>query len=320
MDISNIIPVIDLRDFLSSDQNARQRCIRAIGLGFHEVGFISIIHHGIPAKFISDAYAKAEEFFLLPQPVKTRYENPLPGDPRGFSSMGREHVKNMKTPDLKEFWHVGRETLEDGSSQKLYPQNPWPSEVAGFKETMLDLYDRLEMVACHILEAAAIHLGLAPLSMCSSITDGNTVLRLAHYPPVPEGTDVSTFRSAPHEDIDFITLLCEATGDGLEILTRENRWVPVRNLPGQIIVNAGDMLQNLTNGYYRSTTHRVTNNNMDRSRRLSMPFFVHPRAEIDLAPIPEALALTDNMTRFEGISAGAYFQRRLDEIGFGKPR
>lgn len=314
------IPIIDLSEFHSPEASLREKCIAAIGRGFHEIGFISIVNHGVPATLVSQTYAKASELFLLPDATKTSYENPLPGDPRGFSSMGREHVKNLKIPDLKEFWHVGRETLEDGTPQAFYPPNPWPAEVAGFKETMLTFYDRLEEVACYILEAAAMHLGLPQFSMCDYITDGNTVLRLAHYPPVPKGTDPATFRSAPHEDIDFITLLCEATGDGLEILARDGSWLPVRNLPGQIIVNAGDMLQNMTNGYYKSTTHRVTNNGMDRSRRFSMPFFVHPRAEVGLKPIPEALALTGGKVKYEAITAGAYFQRRLNEIGFGPSR
>lgn len=313
------IPVIDLSDFHSESAEVRERCVQAIGRGLHKIGFISIIHHGVSGELIEDAYAKAEEFFLQPLALKQKYENLLPGDPRGFSSMGREHVRGVKAPDLKEFWHTGRETLENGEEQALYPSNPWPSEVAEFRETMLKLYDELEMVACYLLEAAAMHLGLPQFSMCDRVTDGNSVLRIAHYPPVPEGTDPSTFRSAPHEDIDFITLLCEATGDGLEIQQMDGSWLPVRNFPGQIIVNAGDMLQNLTNGYYRSTTHRVSNNNLDRKRRFSMPFFVHPRAEVDLRPIPEALRLTGGKSIFPPISAGSYFQQRLQEIGFGRP-
>lgn len=311
------IPVIDLSHFHSNDPATKSQCIHDIGRAFHEVGFISVVNHGVPTHLIKDAYDKVEKFFLLPDPVKRKYENLLPGDPRGFSSMGREHVKNMKVPDLKEFWHVGREGLESGDAQNLYPKNPWPTEVESFKPTMLALYDQLELVACHILEAAAMHLGLPQFYMCNFVTDGNSVLRLAHYPPVPEGTDPATFRSAPHEDIDFVTLLCEATGDGLEILQRDGTWLPVRNLPGQIIVNSGDMLQNLTNGYYKSTTHRVTNNNLDRSRRFSMPYFVHPRAEVDLSPIPEGLERTGGQPKFEAVSAGAYFQKRLNEIGFG---
>ncbi len=313
------IPVVDLSDFHSPVLTVRQACIDAIGRGLHEVGFISVIQHGVSQELIDRAYKVAGDFFLQPAEIKQRYENLLPGDPRGFSSMGREHVKNVDAPDLKEFWHTGRETLETGAQQTLYPANIWPTEVIGYRETMLELYGQLEECACYLLEACAMHIGLPQFFMCERVTDGNSTLRVAHYPPVPEGTAPSTFRSAPHEDIDFITLLCEATGDGLEILDKNNQWLPVRNFPGQIIVNAGDMLQNLTNGYYKSTTHRVTNNNLDRNRRFSMPFFVHPRSDVDLQPLPEALALTGGVSQYLPTTAGSYFEERLNEIGFGPP-
>jgi isopenicillin N synthase-like dioxygenase len=145
--------------------------------------------------------------------------------------------------------------------------------------------------------------------------DGNTILRIIHYPPVPEGADPASMRSAPHEDINLITLLCEATAEGLELLTREGDWLPIRALPGQIIVDAGDMLQNLTNGVLKSTTHRVVNPPDARERRFSMPFFVHPRSEVSLAPLPGCIARSGGEQRYPDITAGDYLHQRLKEIG-----
>lgn len=313
------IPVVDLSLFHGSEAEQAQ-CIREIGQGFHDIGFIAVKNHGISPELVQKSYRLAEQFFLLPHDAKAKYERVEQGEPRGFSEMGKEHVKDQVVPDLKEFWHTGRELMEDGTPQTLFPQNVWPDEVSGFRANFTRLYDELEMVACYILEAAAMHLGLPRYSMCDRVENGNSTLRLAHYPPVPEGTTPETFRSAPHEDIDFITLLCEATGNGLEILRKEGTWLPIRALSGQIIVNVGDMLQNLTNGYYKSTTHRVTNNNMDRNRRLSLPFFVHPRADVDLTPLKHLAPLGERNPKYRAITAGDYFMERLTEIGFGKGR
>jgi isopenicillin N synthase-like dioxygenase len=83
-----------------------------------------------------------------------------------------------------------------------------------------------------------------------------------------------------------------------------------------IIVDAGDMIQNLTNGYYKSTTHRVVNPDNSRSRRMSIPFFVHPRSEVDLSPLASCVEKTGGEEKYAQISSGDYLAQRLKEIGF----
>ncbi|MCY7322308.1 MAG: isopenicillin N synthase family oxygenase, partial [Phormidesmis sp. CAN_BIN36] len=116
-------------------------------------------------------------------------------------------------------------------------------------------------------------------------------------------------------DINLITLLCESTEDGLELLQRDGVWRSIHPLEGQIIVDSGDMLQQLTNGLLKSTTHRVVNPDSDRTRRFSMPYFVHPKAEADLTPLPNSVVKTGGQATFPPITAGEYLQKRLQEIG-----
>ena len=59
-----------------------------------------------------------------------------------------------------------------------------------------------------------------------------------------------------HEDINFITLLALATADGLEVQDHDGSWIKVEGDERYIIVDSGDMIQNLTNGLFKSTTHR----------------------------------------------------------------
>jgi isopenicillin N synthase-like dioxygenase len=180
---------------------------------------------------------------------------------------------------------------------------------------MAQLYAQLEVCAVQLLEACAIYLDEPPELFRVMAQQGDSILRVVHYPPLPPNVDTNSLRAAPHEDINLITLLCEATADGLEVLQQDGSWLPIPTTSGQIIVDSGDMLQQLTNGLFKSTTHRVANPENDRSRRFSMPFFVHPRAEVDLTPLPSCVTKTGGQLKFPSLTAGEYLQQRLHEIG-----
>ncbi len=143
--------------------------------------------------------------------------------------------------------------------------------------------------------------------------DGNSVLRLIHYPPLKEKFVPGGVRAAEHEDINLITLLCEGTASGLEILTRDGKWLPIDTLQGQIVVDSGDMLSRVTNEVIPATTHRVVNPKEADLERYSLPFFVHPYPECDLTPLPET-----GEAKFPPITADEFLQQRLREIGLIK--
>lgn len=305
------IPTLDLTDF-ERDPSA---FAAQVGGALHDLGFFALENHGVDQSLIRAAYDAVEQFFLLPEEQKRAYEDPELKGQRGFTHFGREHAKDHPTPDLKEFWHAGRELAPDHPLFSSYPGNIWPSEVPEFRRALTELYQQLDACAAKLLEAVALYLEEPRDRIREMARDGNTILRVIHYPPVPDEAPPAALRAAAHEDINLITLLCEATAGGLELLTREGTWLPVQALPGQIIVDSGDMIQNLTNGLLRSTTHRVTNPDNHRERRFSMPFFVHPRTEVDLTPLPGCVERTGGVRRFPAITAGDYLLQRLREIG-----
>jgi isopenicillin N synthase-like dioxygenase len=131
---------------------------------------------------------------------------------------------------------------------------------------------------------------------------------------LPEHNPAS-IRAGAHEDINLITLLCEATSGGLELLQRDGTWRAINALRGQIVCDTGDMIQNLTNGVLRSTTHRVINPDNSRERRFSMPFFVHPRGEASLNPLQSCINRQGGNKTYRDITAGEYLLERLREIG-----
>ena len=314
--MNQTIPVVDLNDFLGSPA-AKERFVGTMGDALKDIGFFALQNHGVDYRLIEKAYQISKHFYDLPVETKKKYEDLALKGQRGFTSFGREHAKGNNAPDLKEFWHVGRELGPSAKHYNEYPKNIWPTEIPEFKEVMLELYRQLDVCSMRLLEACSLYIGEAPELLPSMAKDGNTILRVINYPEVSPDYNPASIRAGAHEDINFITLLCEATAGGLELLKRDGTWLPIHALKGQIIVDTGDMLQNLTNGLLKSTTHRVVNPDNSREQRFSMPFFVHPRSEVDLSPLPKSVAKTGGEKTYPNISAGQYLEQRLREIGLG---
>ncbi|SMF83599.1 isopenicillin N synthase family dioxygenase [Pseudobacteriovorax antillogorgiicola] len=315
MSTPNTIPVIDLNDYLSDDKNKKQKFVDNVGAALKDVGFFALTNHGLPQDLVSEAYSISEKFFKLDEATKRKYENLEIQGQRGYTSFGREHAKDHDAPDLKEFWHVGQDLSDGHKLADVYPQNIWPKELPSFETTMKDIYQQLERCSLQILEACSLYIGEDKSLFRDMAVDGNTILRLIHYPPIPEDANPASVRAAAHEDINLITLLIDATTSGLEIMDRNGNWLPVVTPRGCIIVDSGDMLQNASNGFYKATTHRVVNPNDSRSRRFSMPFFVHARSEVPLNPIASCVAKTGGEKKYPDITAGEYLHQRLKEIG-----
>ena len=180
-----------------------------------------------------------------------------------------------------------------------------------FKETTLSVFKNLEFAGFKVLEACALYLGEERSRIRDTAVDGNSILRLIHYPPIPIDRDPNSIRAGAHEDINLITLLIDATSSGLELMDRKGNWIPVVTPRGCIIVDAGDMLQNLTNGFYKSTTHRVVNPDNSREARYSMPFFMHARGEVKLESLAFLYRSTGGKQALSGHHGRCLLHQRL---------
>jgi isopenicillin N synthase-like dioxygenase len=284
-----------------------------LGRSFERYGFAVVAEHGLPQDRIEAALAAARAFFALSEEVKRAYVTG-PGHQRGYTPFGIETAKGAAHYDLKEFWHVGRDLAPGHRYEALMPPNVWPSEVPTFREAVGWLYGALDAMGRRLLEAIAAHLGLERHVFAPQISDGNSILRLLHYPPVP--FDGPHIRAGAHEDINVITLLLGAEEAGLEVLDRDGRWLPINPPPGSLVVNIGDMLQRATNHVLPSTTHRVVNPPPERrsAPRYSTPFFLHYNPDHLIETLPGCAGL-DRPDRYpEPITAEAFLQQRLREI------
>ena len=305
------VPTLDISRYDSD----RDNFVRELGQAYEQFGFCGISGHGLSQELLDGAYDVFQRFFALPADVKQRYHVPGGGGARGYTPFKVETAKDSQHPDLKEFWHIGREIARDSRHAEVMPPNLWPEEVEGFREYGYGLYQALDQLGVRVLRALALYIDLPENWFDDKIDQGNSILRPIHYPPI-ETEDVPNVRAGAHEDINFITLLIGASAAGLELLGKGGQWLPVTTQGDAIVVNIGDMLQRLTNHVYPSTTHRVVNPKGDAARkpRYSIPFFLHPNPDFLISTLPSCVS-ADNPDRYpEPITAHGYLMQRLREI------
>lgn len=315
------IPRLDLNTYVNGSAEERKAFSDAIGKAFNETGFVTITNHGLSKQLIDDLYTQVKALFSLPEDVKQKYEIPGLAGQRGYTGKNKETAKGFKVPDLKEFWQIGQ-TVPDGAPEKeLYPDNLVVDEQPQFNAVTLEVYKKLEAAGKHLLRAIAVYLGLDEKYFDDKVENGNSILRTLHYFPItdPDALPDDAVRAGAHEDINLITLLIGASADGLELLTRDNTWFPVKAYGEDLVVNVGDMLQRLTNNKLKSTTHRVVNPPREemKNSRFSVPFFLHPKSSMDLTSLPSTID-AEHPKLYSDTTAGEYLDERLREIGLKK--
>jgi len=306
------VPELSLKEFIEGSEDHKRQFTDDLMRGLMHFGFIILKDHPIDEDLLDHAYELSRNLFDMPEKSKLNYISPVGGGQRGYTPFGREHAKDSKFPDLKEFWHVGRELSSDHKFYGSFPKNLWPEEIPQFKSVFLKIYESLDTVGRIMLKALTQPLEL-PENYFDRMTDsGNSILRLLHYPPIPEGANPNSIRAAAHEDINLITILVAASASGLQLKTREGNWLPVETARNNLIVDAGDMLARITNEVIPATTHRVVNPEGPNTSRYSMPFFIHPNPDALLTCIPSCRGAG---SKYPDIMAEDFLQQRLREIG-----
>lgn len=320
-ELLDAIPSLDLADFTSGDPVRKQKFVNDLGAAFNNIGFVAIKNHGLTDSFTASLYDSVKTFFSQEENLKRKYEIPGIAGQRGYVSKGKEHAKGRSTGDLKEFYHVGQEVEGDDPIRQEYPENVLVDEIPEFNVNMRQAYITLENTGKTMLRAIALYLGLNEDYFEDKVKNGNSILRAIHYYPIedPDSIPADAVRAAAHGDINLITLLMGASAEGLQVLRRDGAWIGITALPNQIICNVGDMLDRLTNHVLKSTIHRVVNPPREKmgTSRYSIPFFMHPRSEMDLTCL-ESCVKADNPKKYTDMTAGEFLDERLHELGLKK--
>ena len=293
------IPTFSLFDINNRDEDT----ISNLKLALMSHGFFTITDHGIPDEVLEKSYKLSKDFFSLSETVKNNYAHPEKAGARGYTPYGKETAVGEITADLKEFWHHGP-SVDDSFDTRIL-ENIQVSEVEDFNNQFDALFNELNTLGMKVLSSIAVILGKHSSFFDSWAMKGNSILRLIHYPPVQDKSNI--LRARAHEDINLITLLVGAEESGLEVQNPEGEWIPIAAKSKSIVCNIGDMMQLVTRSKLKSTSHRVVDHNAVTSvSRYSMPFFLHPSPEIELCSIVD--------DSDESISAHDFLEERLRAI------
>jgi isopenicillin N synthase-like dioxygenase len=309
------VPELSLRAYTDGTGAEKRRFIDDLFIGLKRYGFIILKDHPIRVDLLKQAYALSQHFFEQSETIKMAYKDKNGAGQRGYTAFGTEHAKDAKVPDLKEFWHVGRDLPTSHLLKKFFPDNVWPTELPDFKPVFQSLFQALDDTGRIMLEALTGPLEVEKTFFDNMTNNGSSILRMLHYPPIPANADPRSIRAAAHEDINLITLLVSASASGLQLLNRNGEWLNVESDPENIIVDSGDMLARITNDVIPATTHRVVNPEGPNRSRYSMPYFMHPNPDAMLSCLPSCRGAG---AKYPDILANDFLFERLREIGLTK--
>lgn len=299
------IPVIDMNDYYS--KTSHDKFISQLADAMQKVGFVAIINSRIDREVLDDSYAAIKTFYAQPKEYKMLGNDPKLNGQRGY--VQSETAKGQNAKDFKEFYHIGRDYPAEIQTKYGYPKNIWPDDGA-YKQAMQKLIVALDREAEVIGAALAESIGEDPDLFNNLTRHGNYVMRSIHYPSNPP---VNLVWAAAHTDIDLFTILPRATERGLQVLNAQNEWVDVIVPDGAFIVNAGDMLQNITNGVYKSSVHRVVSKDKN-VERYSVVAFIHARPQDNMQPLAKFVDQIGTQ-KFAALTAEELLAERLIDLG-----
>jgi isopenicillin N synthase-like dioxygenase len=290
------IPLVDISGLYSDDPAKKAAVAREMEKAASEVGFLYVTGHGIPPELIERMKTRAAEFFALPEDVKKKYYIGNSRAHRGYVPTGEENFYSNDVPsvDKKEAFDLSIDLAEDDPDHirgyRLLGPNQWPAEVEDFRKDVYTYYEAATALGRTLFRGFALALGLEENYFEQYLKKPPSQLRLVHYPEgkatfdsAAIGGSDSNFGISAHTDYECFTIL-HVTAPGLEVVNTEGQWVDAPPVPGAFVINIGDMLEAMTNGYFIATAHRVRRVTQER---YSFPLFCAVDYDTVIEPLPQ---------------------------------
>jgi len=291
--IVDSVPIVDLAG--AETEAARERIARDIHDACRSIGFFYVRNHGVDDALIRDAFAAADAFFALPEESKLALHMRKSPTQAGYEPMSAQALDSQDPdapaapPDLKEAFYCGLEAPDDhpfaAARFRGYGHNQWPHELPRFRETMVAYYAAMSDLGHRLLALMARSLNLPEAWFRAAFDPPAATLRLIKYPPHPEDARFNQLGAGAHTDWGGLTLLAQDSSGGLEVRNLAGEWIAAPPVAGAFVVNLGDLMARWTNDVYASNLHRVKNSRSGAAR-YSIPFFMSPRPDARVEPIP----------------------------------
>jgi isopenicillin N synthase-like dioxygenase len=312
------VPVIDLAPSFDGPAG-RQQAAASIRAACEEIGFFTVVGHGVPAATIDALRAAALAFFALPQEEKERTPQPAERISRGYSHVGSRGLAYSlgaaTPPDLQESFAMGPvdpappHLAGSVAERFFFMPNLWPARPAGFRPAFEAYYRAMERLSLHLLQLFARALGLDEHYFDDKVDRHTSTMRAIHYPPQPDSPAAGQLRAGVHSDYGTLTIL---KGDdvpgGLQVKLRNGGWIDVHPREDAFVCNIGDMMMRWTNDHWVSNLHRVVNPPPEYAHigRLSIPFFHNINVDGEISCI-RAFYGRDERAKYPPVRFGEYY-------------
>ena len=299
------IPKIDISEI--EEKEFSRTLLQDFFSAYNKYGFGYIINHGIEKTLIEQLFQVSKQFHS--QPLSEKMRVALDHNHRGYIAINTSTDVNSKLADVKkpnqsESFMMMREDKSELPDVYLSGPNQWP-KLENFKEVLEKYTFNMTKLGRNLMRLALLSSGVKDLSVMKSFDTPTIWLRLLHYPPISKNSPSDLYGSAPHTDFGCLTILAQDEIGGLQVQTKEGKWIDVPKLEGSFVVNVGDMLARYTNGLLRSTPHRVINKS--GKERFSCPFFFDPHTNSVVQPLKGT-----GKPKFPPINFGEFLREELE--------
>lgn len=308
------IPVVDVGPFIRGEAGSG-KVVEAIEAAARDMGFFLVTGHGVSPEKTMRLYNLARGFFDLEEEDKRAHGkgNSVMGG-MSFSPLADEALaatKGIKTPgDYKESLNYGPR-LGGGV---------WSPRPEGLEAAFHGYFAEMETLARHLRRIFCSAIGLDADYFEADFVDHLSALRVINYPDQQVDPLPGQLRAGVHTDYGFMTILrSEASTGGLQVQTRDGRWLDAPSIEGAYVINIADAFMRWTNDEWVSTPHRVANPpraGTGSSRRQSIPFFVNPSKNTLIKCLPPFCA-GGKAAKYEPITYGDYIDLKTRQA-FGR--
>ncbi|XP_047959543.1 gibberellin 20-oxidase-like protein [Salvia hispanica] len=243
------LPVLDVSEALDAS------ALRSLGAACREWGFFQIINHGISKDLFTKIYSLSNKIFSLPSESKLKL---------GLKTYTPLFIASP-------FFESLRVSGPDFAASAKNSTDALGHHDNDFSEIMQEYGSRVTELSKTILRLILTTLGkeLDSKYYESEFQQCHGYMRINNYSS-PRSSEEEAEGLGMHTDMSCVTIVYQDEIGGLQVRSREGRWMSIAPREGTLVVNVGDMLQAWSNDRLRSSEHRVV---LGRRTRFSLAFF-----------------------------------------------
>lgn len=287
-DSTDPIPTLDISAYLAGEPGALEAAAAELREISETIGFFYLVGHDVPRAVMDGAFAQSKRFHEQPLDVRRRLPKRTPNLPIGYMPYEDQTPSPGEPPhNLSSSYLFYMERGPD--NPKVNPDDPyrlantWPDWMEGFREPVIDYYQRVEQLALKLMPLWAKALDLPSDYFEPYFTNPWLSMGLTYYPPRTVDKD-RVYGIKPHTDNTIMTILATDDVPGLAVRMPSGHWRLADPMPGAFVVNTGNSLSRWTNGRFLSTKHLVINST--GKGRYSIPVFFGADLDAEIKCVP----------------------------------